>query len=92
MALSPQDKLFYEEKLGWRGFLYLLIATMVMGALLWPGILYLEDYSSGLAGKWTFVTVRDLAVSGILLGCIVTMIMFALARFYLWMGWLPRRH
>jgi ABC-type uncharacterized transport system permease subunit len=35
--------------------------------------------------------VRNLALNGMMLGCIVSILMFFLARFYLWMGWLPRR-
>ncbi len=91
MALSPQDRAFYEEKLGWKGFLYLLLATVIMGAVIWPLLLYLQDYSAGLAGKWNFAIVRDISLSGMMLACVVSFVMYALARFYLWMGWLPRR-
>ena len=91
MALSPQDRAFYEEKLGWTGFLYLLGATVIVGAIIWPVLLYLQDYSAGQTSKWSFSVVRNLAISGMLLGCVVSLVMFFLARFYLWLGWLPRR-
>jgi len=91
MALSPQDRAFYEEKLGWTGFIYLLISTAIMGAIIWPVLLYAQDYSAGQTGKWTFSVVRNLAFIGMMLGCIVSIVMFLLARLYLWMGWLPRR-
>jgi hypothetical protein len=91
MALTPQDAAFYNEKLGWRGFIYLLIATVLFGAFIWPVLLYVQDYSAGKTGDWSFVVVRNLALNGMMLGCIVSILMFFLARFYLWMGWLPRR-
>jgi hypothetical protein len=91
MALSPQDRAFYDAKLNWHGFLYLLAATMIFGAIAWPGILYVQDYSSGAAGHWNFTVVRNLALCGLMMGCAMSVIMFFLARFYLWMGWLPRR-
>jgi hypothetical protein len=33
----------------------------------------------------------ELSLIGVMLGTIVSLVMFFLARFYLWMGWLPRR-
>ena len=91
MALTPQDRAFYQEKLGWLGFLYLLIVTVLVGAVMWPALLYLQDYLNGQAGRWNFKIVFNVAISGMLLGCVVSVIMFALARLYLRLGWLPRR-
>jgi hypothetical protein len=91
MALSPEDRAFYEEKLGWRGFIYLFIATVVVGAISWPVVLYIQDASAGQTGSWSFTVVRNVALSGMLLGVVVSLFMFVLARFYLWLGWLPRR-
>jgi hypothetical protein len=91
MALSPQDQAFYDEKLGWKGFLYLLAATMLVGAISWPTVLYLQDSAAGNTGKWDFHVVVQLALSGMLLGTIVSLLMFCLARVYLTLGWLPRR-
>jgi hypothetical protein len=91
MALSPQDQAFYEEKLGWKGFLYLLGATMLSGAVSWPIVLYAQDYAVGMTSKWNFHMVFQLAMSGMLLGTVVSMLMYCLARVYLKFGWLPRR-
>ena len=91
MALSPQDRAFYEEKLGWKGFIYLFVATVATGAVACPALLYIQDYSNGHAGSWTFKVVTNVAIIGILLGMALSVILFFLARFYLWLGWLPRR-
>jgi hypothetical protein len=91
MALSPEDRAFYEEKLGWKGFIYLYVATVLVGAIMWPAILYVHDESNGQTAQWSFTVVRNLAISGMLLGTAMSVIMFVLARFYLWLGWLPRR-
>jgi hypothetical protein len=91
MALSPQDRAFYEEKLGWKGFGYLFVATVVTGAIACPLVLYIQDYSIGRAASWNFGILTNVAISGMLLGMALSVIMFFLARFYLWLGWLPRR-
>jgi hypothetical protein len=91
MALTPEDRAFYEEKLGLKGLLYLLIATVLVGAIAWPLLFYVQDYSTGQTSKWSFLVVRDFAFTGAMFGSILAAIMFAAARFYLWMGWLPRR-
>lgn len=91
MALSPQDRAFYEEKLGWKGFIYLFIATVITGALACPVLLYVQDYAGGHAASWNFAVAENVAIVGMLLGTALSVIMFFLARFYLWLGWLPRR-
>lgn len=91
MALSPQDKAFYEEKLGWKSFGYLFGATVFMGAVIWPLLLFLQDWSMGQAGQWNFNTVYNLAVMGFLLGTVVSVVMYLIFKFFLSMGWLPKR-
>ena len=91
MALSPQDKAFYEEKLGWKSFGYLWGATVILGAIIWPLLLYLQDRSAGQTDKWTFNTVYDLAIMGFLLGTVVSVVMYLIFKFFLSMEWLPRR-
>jgi xanthine/uracil permease len=91
MALTPEDRAYYEQKLGWNGYLCLLAATMTVGAIAMPLLLYIQDWSDGETSKWSFTVVRNLVLNGVMLGTIVSLVMFVLARFYLWLGWLPRR-
>ena len=91
MALSDRDRAFYQERLGWKGFAYLFGVTVIMGGVLWPTLLFLQDYASGEKSAWNLKVAAELGVSGMVLGSVVALLMFCLARFYLWMGWLPRR-
>jgi hypothetical protein len=89
MALSKKDQAFYEEKLGWKSFGYLFAATTIIGAVMWPLLLYVQDWSSGNTSKWSSNVVCDLAIMGFLLGTVVAAIMYLLFKFFLTMGWLP---
>lgn len=91
MALSKADQAFYEEKLRWKSFGILFGATAVIGAIMWPVLLYLQDWSIGQTSKWTFNVAYDLAVMGFLLGTVVAVIMYLAFKFLLSMGWLPAR-
>jgi hypothetical protein len=91
MALSKQDQAFYEEKLGWKSFGYLFAATVMIGAVMWPLLLYIQDSSSGDTSKWTFNVVFDWSVIGFLLGSVVAVLMYLAFKFLLSMGWLPSR-
>jgi hypothetical protein len=91
MALSKQDQAFYEEKLSWKSVGYLIAATALVGAVLWPSFYFLEDWSMGQAKTWTFNTVYDMAVIGCLLGTVVAVMMYLGFKFLLSMGWLPSR-
>jgi len=91
MALSPQDKAFYEEKLGWKSFGYLFAATVIIGAIAWPLLIFLQDWSNGETSKWSFNVVYKLAVMGFLLGTVVSVVMYLIFKFFLSMEWLPRR-
>ena len=91
MALSKKDQAFYEEKLGWKSFGYLFGATTVIGAVMWPVLLYVQDWSSGDTSKWSSNVACDLAVMGFLLGTVVSVVMYLAFKFLLTMGWLPSR-
>jgi hypothetical protein len=91
MALSKQDQAFYEEKLGWKSFGYLFAATTIIGAIMWPLLLYIQDWSVGQTSKWSANVVYDLAVMGFLLGTVVAVVMYLVFKFFLSMGWLPSR-
>jgi hypothetical protein len=91
MALSKQDQAFYEKKLGWKSFGYMFAATAIIGAVMWPVLLYFQDWSAGQTSKWSVNVVYDLAVMGFLLGCVVAVIMYLGFKFLLSMGWLPSR-
>jgi len=91
MALSKQDQAFYEEKLGWKTIGYLFAATTIIGAIICPLFLYIQDWSIGQTSKWSVNVVYDLAVMGFLLGTVVSVVMYLAFKFLLSMGWLPSR-
>lgn len=91
MALSKQDQAFYEEKLSWKSVGYLIGATALIGAIMWPTLLYMQDWSIGQAKSWTMNIAYDLAVMGFLLGTVVAVVMYLAFKFLLSMGWLPSR-
>jgi hypothetical protein len=91
MALSARDRAFYQERLGWKGFAYLFAVTVVMGGVLWPTMLFLQSHFDADKAPWNLKIAAALSLSGMLLGAVVALLMFLLARFYLHMGWLPRR-
>jgi hypothetical protein len=91
MALSPQDRAFYEEKLNWKSFFYLLASTVGIGTVIWPLMLFVQDWSAGLAADWTVQRALGLSFDGFMFGLVVSAIMYLLFRFFLWMGWLPSR-
>jgi len=91
MALSKKDQAFYEEKLGLKSFGYMFAATTLIGAVMWPLLLYVQDWSAGQTGKWTANVVYNLAVMGFLLGTVVAVILYLAFKFLLEMGWLPSR-
>jgi len=91
MALSKRDQEFYEEKLGWKSFGYLLAATTIIGAVMWPLLIYVQDWSDGQTNMWSADMVWKLAVMGFLLGTVVSVVMYLAFKFLLEMGWLPRR-
>ena len=91
MALSKRDQEFYEEKLNYRSIYYLFGATTLMGAICWPALMYLQDWSMGDTSRWSMDVVYKLAVMGFLLGSVVAVIMYLGFKFLLEMGWLPKR-
>jgi hypothetical protein len=91
MALSKQDQAFYEEKLGWKSFGFLLLVTAVFGAIMWPSLWFLQDWSAGQASKWTSSIVTDLALMGFMLGSTTAVFMYLGFKFLLSMEWLPSR-
>ena len=91
MALSKKDQAFYEEKLGWKSFGYLFASTTLIGTVMCPLLLYVQDWSSGQTGKWSLDVVCNLAVKGLLLGTVVAVVMYLVFKFFLSIGWLPSR-
>ncbi|HEV3271071.1 MAG TPA: hypothetical protein VGZ93_02720 [Candidatus Methylacidiphilales bacterium] len=91
MALSKQDQDFYEEKLGLKSFGYLFVATALIGAIMWPLLLFIQDWSSGQTSMWSLNVAYRLAVIGFLLGSVVAVVMYLAFKFLLQMGWLPSR-
>ena len=91
MALSKQDRAFYEEKLGFKTIGYLFGATMLIGGVMWPLLLFIQDYAAGLASRWTFNVAFDWSMIGLMVGSIVAAMMYLAFKFLLAMGWLPSR-
>jgi hypothetical protein len=91
MALSKRDQEFYEEKLNYKSIGYLFGATTLLGAISWPLLLFLQDWSIGQTGLWSMKVVWNLAVMGFLLGSVVAVVMYLAFKFLLQMGWLPSR-
>jgi hypothetical protein len=91
MALSKKDQEFYEEKLNIKSTGYLFLYTTVVGAVVVPAALYLQDVSTGNTSKWSLDVVLKLAEEGFMLGCIVAVVMYLAFKFLLQMGWLPSR-
>jgi membrane protein DedA with SNARE-associated domain len=91
MALSKQDQAFYEEKLNYKSIGYLFLATTVVGAIAWPSLLFLQDWSVGDTSKWSINVAYKLAVMGFLLGSVVSVLMYLAFKCLLQMGWLPSR-
>ena len=91
MALSKQDQAFYEEKLDGNTTGYLFAATTLIGAIVWPLLLYIQDRSEGQTSKWTINVLSDLAIIGFLFGSVVAVVMYLVFKFLLSMGWPPSR-
>jgi len=91
MALSPQDKAFYEEKLGWKSFGILYVATVTIGAIAWPLLAYVQDWSNGTTERWSGNVVFQVALIGFMLGTVVSVLMYLAFKFLLEMEWLPSR-
>ena len=91
MALSKQDRDFYEEKMSWKALGYLFIWTTVVGTVGWPLLLYIQDASAGLTGRWTLNIALEWASIGFMLGTVVAVFVYLGFKFFLAMGWLPSR-
>jgi hypothetical protein len=91
MALTPEDKAYYRDKLGWKGFVYLFGWTVFIGAVIWPLFLYGQDWLAGQGSRWTIADILILSGSGFVLGMIISIIMYLLFRVFLAQEWLPRR-
>jgi len=91
MALSKHDQEYYEEKLGWHYIGYLFLTTTILGAIVCPVLLYIQDWSLGTTDKWSADVAFRLATMGFLLGSVVSVVMYLSFKFLLSMGWLPKR-
>jgi hypothetical protein len=91
MALSKADQAFYEEKLSYKSVGYLFGTTCVLGAVIWPTLIYMQDWSMGQTSGWSTNVAVNLGIMGFLLGSVVSFIMYMTFKFLLSMGWLPSR-
>jgi hypothetical protein len=91
MALTKRDKEFYEEKLSLKNFYYLIGVTIVMGGIMWPVLLYIQDAQAGLSARWSASVAIDWGLVGASLGSVVASVMYLGFKFLLSMEWLPSR-
>ena len=73
------------------GLLYLWLGTGFVGAILWPLMSFVIDVVEGEAKGWTLGTAMIYFANGLLLSTVVSVVIYLIARFYLWMEWLPKR-
>lgn len=92
MSLSPHDRAYYENKLGWKAFLLLLALTVFTGAVILPGLFFMTAFISGQTHGWTGDNIAAMSLNGVYLGLIISAVMYGIARLYLHMGWLPPRN
>jgi hypothetical protein len=91
MALSAQDKAFYEEKLALNSYGYIFGFTVLIGVIGWPLLFFIQDAMLGLGSRWTASIVFDYSVIGGLLGSVVGIAMYLFFKMLLELGWLPKR-
>ena len=91
MALSAQDKEFYEQKLSMGSFGYVAGATTLVGTIGWPILFFVQDWSVGLAGRWDFKVALNWCAMGFLIGLTVSVFLYLFFKFLLEMEWLPAR-
>jgi len=91
MALTPQDKAYWEDKLGWKGFVYLLVGTVSIGCFIGPLFLYLVSWMNGHADQWSWALALEISESNFMLALLVAIMVWCIGRLYLWMEWLPSR-
>jgi hypothetical protein len=91
MALSKEDKDFYEGKLALNSFGYVFAATTIIGAVGWPVLFYMQDASAGLTARWNFDIAFKWAMMGFMVGTMVSICIYLGFKFLLQMEWLPPR-
>ncbi len=91
MPLSPQDKAYWSEKLGWKAFAYLSLCTIIIGCVMEPLVLLTMDWSAGHGSGWTWGSLFDVAGANFFLALLVSTIIWCIGRGYLYMEWLPSR-
>jgi hypothetical protein len=91
MALSAQDKAFYEEKLTIKSFAYLYTATVLIGVTACPLLMYVQDHMDGLDARWNGAYFFHTVAVGFVLGTVVSAALYVALVVLLQLGWLPSR-
>jgi hypothetical protein len=91
MPLSPQDKAYWKDKLGWKAAVFLIVSTIVMGCVVWPIMLVTISATSGQASAWTWKAITEQVEGNFMLALLVSTIMWFIGQLYIWMDWLPPR-
>jgi hypothetical protein len=91
MPLTPQDKAYWKDRLGWKAFVFLVLSTEIVGCVVWPILLYVMNQTSNPPGVWSWAITSGAIGSYFMLALLVSTIMWFAGQLFLWMDWLPRQ-
>jgi succinate dehydrogenase hydrophobic anchor subunit len=91
MPLSPQDRAYWRDRLGWKAFVYLFVSAVFMGCFVYPLLLFVLAWLNGHLGDWTFAGAVDMAKANFFLALLISLMMWLIAQLYYFMDWLPPR-
>jgi hypothetical protein len=91
MALSPEDRGYYERKLELSSFKNVVGVIVGCGTLAFPLLMFIQDVAIGKTEKWGVQVVVNLSFMGFMLGFMTSVAIYLIFKFLLEMGWLPSR-
>ena len=91
MPLTPQDQLYWKEKLGWRNFLRVVTLTAIIGCVIWPIFRYIMVWSAGHLAEWTWSAAVSEIMANFMVAVLVSTIIWSVGQIMSFMDWLPPR-
>ena len=91
MPLTPQDQLYWKEKLGWKNYLRVLSLTAIIGCVVWPIFRYIMVWSAGNASQWNSSAAFSEVVANFFLAVLVSTLIWCLGQVFSFLDWLPPR-